>query len=48
MSVVAVIVALYPASTLILATQIDKEKIHRPQALGLFLAAFALILITVS
>ena len=48
MSVVAVIVALYPASTLILATQIDKEKIHPPQAIGLSLAALALVLITVS
>ena len=48
MSVVAVIVALYPASTLLLATRIDKEKIHRPQALGLGLAVLALVMITLS
>lgn len=48
MSVVAVIVSLYPASTLILATRIDKEKIHRPQAFGLALAALSLIMISIS
>ena len=48
MSVVAVIVALYPASTLILATRIDREKIHRPQAVGLGMAALALVMITLA
>ena len=48
MSVVAVIIALYPASTLLLATRIDKEKLHRPQLVGLGLAAAALILITLA
>jgi drug/metabolite transporter (DMT)-like permease len=48
MSVVAVIVSLYPASTLILATRIDKEKIHRPQAFGLGLAALSLIMISIA
>jgi len=46
MSVVAVIIALYPASTLMLATGLDKERIHRPQAVGLVMAAVALVLIT--
>lgn len=46
MSVVAVIIALYPASTLMLATGLDKERIHRPQAVGLVLAVVALVLIT--
>jgi drug/metabolite transporter (DMT)-like permease len=48
MSVVAVIVALYPASTLLLATRIDREKIHPPQAVGLGMAALALIMITLA
>jgi hypothetical protein len=32
---------------LMLATRLDKEKIHRSQAIGLGLAALALVLITV-
>ena len=48
MSIVATINSFYPASTLLLAVGLDKEKIHRPQAIGLLLAGVALIMITVS
>jgi uncharacterized membrane protein len=48
MSIVATINSFYPASTLLLATRLDKEKIHRSQAVGLGLAALALVLITVA
>jgi len=48
MSIVATINSFYPASTLLLAVGLDKEKIHRPQAIGLVLAGVALIMITVS
>jgi drug/metabolite transporter (DMT)-like permease len=48
MSVVATINSFYPASTLLLATRLDGEKVHRSQALGLVLAAVALLLITLS
>lgn len=45
MSIVAVIISLYPASTLMLATGLDKEKVHRSQGIGLGVAAVALVLI---
>ena len=48
MSVVAVILALYPASTLLLAVRVDREKIHGSQAVGLAMAATALVLVAVS
>ena len=48
LSVVSVIVTLYPASTMVLATTVDKERIHRSQAVGILLAAVALVLITVA
>ena len=48
MSIVATINSFYPASTLLLATRLDREKIHRSQAMGLGLAALALVLITVA
>lgn len=48
MSIVATINSFYPASTLLLATKLDKERIHRPQAVGLVCAAAALVLITLS
>lgn len=47
MTVVAVIVAMYPASTLALAIGVDREKVHRPQIGGLLLAAVALLMLTV-
>jgi uncharacterized membrane protein len=48
MSIVATINSFYPASTLLLATKVDKERIHRSQAVGLGFAAVALVLITVA
>jgi drug/metabolite transporter (DMT)-like permease len=48
MTVVAVIISFYPATTLMLATRLDKERIHRPQAIGLGLAGIALLMITLS
>ena len=48
MSIVATINSFYPASTLLLATRVDKEKIHRSQAVGLALAVIALLFISLS
>jgi uncharacterized membrane protein len=48
MSIVATINSFYPASTLLLATRLDKERIHRSQAAGLGLAVVALLFITLS
>lgn len=48
MSIVATINSFYPASTLLLATRLDKEKIHRSQAVGLALAVVALLFISLS
>ena len=44
LSIVAVISALYPASTVVLAALVLREKIHTNQAIGLALAAFAVAL----
>lgn len=46
LSITATINSFYPASTLMLATGLDKEKIHRSQAVGLAFAALALIMIS--
>ena len=48
LSVVSVIVALYPGSTMLLAVGVDKERIHRSQVLGVVLAGVALALIALS
>lgn len=48
LSLVATINSFYPASTLLLATGLDRERIHRPQMIGLVLAGVALVMITVS
>jgi drug/metabolite transporter (DMT)-like permease len=48
MSIVATINSFYPARTLLLATRVDKEKIHRSQAVGLALAVIALLFISLS
>ncbi|MCE2735539.1 MAG: EamA family transporter [Acidimicrobiaceae bacterium] len=48
MSIVATINSFYPASTLLLATKVDKERIHRAQAVGLGFAVLALVLISLS
>jgi drug/metabolite transporter (DMT)-like permease len=46
LSVVAVVVSMYPASTVMLATALDGERVRRPQAIGLGLAGVALVLVT--
>lgn len=45
LSLIAVITALYPASTVILAMRLDHERLHRSQAAGLVLAAISLIMV---
>lgn len=47
LSVVAVVVSLYPASTVLLATWLDGERMSRSQFVGLWLAASALVLVTI-
>ncbi|MFT3854318.1 MAG: DMT family transporter [Ilumatobacteraceae bacterium] len=46
LSIVAVISSLYPASTVAMAFAIDRERVTRSQAIGLGLAAVALVLVT--
>jgi drug/metabolite transporter (DMT)-like permease len=46
LSVVAVVVAMYPASTIVLAAAIDGERATRSQLIGMALAAGALVMIT--
>jgi drug/metabolite transporter (DMT)-like permease len=46
LSVVAVVVAMYPASTIVLAAVIDGERASRSQVVGMALAAGALVMIT--
>jgi drug/metabolite transporter (DMT)-like permease len=46
LSVVAVVVAMYPASTIMLAAVIDGERASRAQLAGMGLAAVALVMIT--
>jgi drug/metabolite transporter (DMT)-like permease len=46
LSVVAVVVAMYPASTIVLAAVIDGERATRSQLVGMALAAGALVMIT--
>ncbi len=45
--VVAVLVALYPASTVVLATLLDRERASRWQVVGMGVAAIAVTLITI-
>jgi drug/metabolite transporter (DMT)-like permease len=47
LSVVGPIVSLYPAVTVVLALLLDGERVTARQALGLFLGAVALLLVTV-
>ena len=42
LSLVAVITSMYPASTVVLATELDHERLTRPQTIGLGLAVVAL------
>ncbi|MFM7744449.1 MAG: EamA family transporter [Actinomycetota bacterium] len=46
LSVVAVIASLYPVSTLVLATSLDKEKLHPAQWVGVGLALIALVFVS--
>jgi drug/metabolite transporter (DMT)-like permease len=48
LSVVVVVVALYPVSTLCLAFSLDKERVTGSQAIGIGLALGALVLVSVS
>ena len=48
LSVVVVVVALYPVSTVCLAMGLDKERVSRPQAWGMALAVGALVLVSAS
>ena len=47
LTIVAVVVSMYPATTVILATVLDKERMRRPQVLGLAIAAVALVFVTI-
>lgn len=47
LSVVAVVASMYPASTVLLATVLDGERLRRPQLVGIVLVVAALILVTV-
>ena len=46
LSLVAVVSSLYPASTVMLAFAIDRERVNRWQSVGMALAAVALVLVT--
>jgi drug/metabolite transporter (DMT)-like permease len=46
LAIVAVVTSMYPASTVLLASVVDGERVSRAQASGLALAAVALVLIT--
>jgi drug/metabolite transporter (DMT)-like permease len=48
LSVVAVIASLYPASTVVLAFAIDRERVSRWQAVGLAVGVGALVLVSVA
>jgi drug/metabolite transporter (DMT)-like permease len=47
LTIVAVVVAMYPASTVLLATVFDGERMRRPQLIGLAIAGLALVLVTI-
>jgi drug/metabolite transporter (DMT)-like permease len=48
LSVVAVIASLYPASKVVLAFSIDRERVSRWQAVGLAVGVGALVLVSVA
>lgn len=48
LSLVVVVVALYPVSTVILAFGLDKERVSRSQAVGMAMAVGALVLVSVA
>jgi drug/metabolite transporter (DMT)-like permease len=45
LTIVSVVASMYPASTVVLATVVDGERIHRTQAIGLTMAVAALALV---
>jgi drug/metabolite transporter (DMT)-like permease len=47
LSIVAVVVSMYPAVTVVLAMMFDAERVRRPQIIGLALAGIAIVLVTV-
>lgn len=47
LSVVAAVSSLYPASTVVLASAVDRERVSRAQAFGLAFAAAALVLVSI-
>ena len=47
LTIVAVVVAMYPASTVLLATVFDGERMRRPQLIGLAIAGLALVFVTI-
>ena len=47
LTIVAVVVAMYPASTVLLATVLDGERMRRPQLIGLAIAGLALVFVTI-
>lgn len=48
LSIVVVVVALYPVSTVVLAFGLDKERVSRSQATGMAMALGALVLVSVA
>jgi len=46
LSIVAVVTSLYPVSTLLLATSLDKEKLHKTQWVGIVFVVIALVLVS--
>ena len=48
LSIVVVVVALYPVSTVLLAFGLDKERVSRSQAFGMAMAVGALVLVSVA
>ena len=48
LSIVVVVVALYPVSTVVLAFRLDKERVSRSQAVGMAMALGALVLVSIA
>ena len=48
LSIVVVVVALYPVSTVVLAFRLDKERVSRSQAVGMAMAVGALVLVSIA
>ena len=48
LSIVVVVVALYPVSTVVLAFRLDNERVSRSQAVGMAMAVGALVLVSIA